>query len=302
MNQSNRIPAFEIKNSNNHPMPKKLFLSICVTLLFYSADAQYPPVFKGSNYGNNPKAGRYAAIRGFKMYYEIYGKGEPLLLIHGNSGSGNNFSGQIPFFAQYYQVIVADSRAHGKSADPTDSLSYQMMADDFNALLDHLKIKSCYVIGWSDGGNIGLLLTIHYPDKVKKLASTGANIWIDKRAFPEDILEIPNIEIDSLKKLPLTPVIKNSIKVWNLINQEPGITIEQLNNIKCPTLIIGGDHDVILPKHTLLIAENIPKSNLWILPNSGHSTLINYKDQFNKTVNDFFKRPYRVIKGWDQIN
>jgi pimeloyl-ACP methyl ester carboxylesterase len=286
----------------NDPMTKKLFLCIGAILFLSAAYAQYPPVFKGSNYGNNYKVGRYAEIRGFKMYYEIYGKGEPLLLIHGNEGSGNNFSGQIPFFAQYYQVIIADSRAHGKSVDPGDSLSYQMMADDLNALLNHLKIKSCNIIGWSDGGNIGLLLAIHYPDKVKKLASTGANIWVDKRAYPADIIEIPAILIDSLKRLPPTPAIKNKIKVWSLIEREAGITIKQLNEIKCPTLIMGGDHDVILPGHTLLIAENIPQSYLWILPNSGHSTLINYKDLFNKTVNDFFKKPYRVIKGWDQLN
>ena len=82
----------------------------------------------------------------------------------------------------------------------------------------------------------------------------------------------------------------------------PNISLEQLQGIKCPTLVIGGDHDVILPKHTLLIAENISQSTLWILPKSGHSTLINYKDLFNKTVNDFFKKPYRIIKGWDQLN
>ncbi len=283
-------------------MIKKLLLSTYTILLLSSAYAQYPPEFKGSNYGNNPKMGRYADIRGFKMYYEIYGKGEPLLLIHGNSGSGNNFSGQIPYFSQHYTVIVADSRAHGKSVDPTDSLSYQMMADDFNALLDHLKLKSCNIIGWSDGGNIGLLLAIHYPDKVKKLAVTGANIWVDERAYPADIIGLPAIVIDSLKRLSPTPEIKNSLKVWSLIDKEPGITIEQLNKIKSATLVIAGDHDVILPKHTLTIAENIPQSNLWILPNSGHSTLINYKDLFNKTVIGFFRKPYRVIKGWDQIN
>jgi pimeloyl-ACP methyl ester carboxylesterase len=286
-----------------YQLRRKLILTIsAIIILFGSPFAQYPPVFKGSNYGNNPEVGQYADIRGFKMYYEIYGKGEPLLLIHGNSGSGNNFSGQIPFFAQYYQVITVDSRAHGKSVDSTDSLSYEMMAEDFNALLDFLKIKSCNIIGWSDGGNIGLLLAIRHPDKVKKLAITGANIWIDDRAFQADLLEIPNIVIDSLSKLPQTPDIKNEIKVWNLINQEPGISLKQLNEIKCPVLVIGGDHDVILPKHSLLIAENIPQSYLWILPNSGHSTLINHKDLFNETVNGFFKNPYRIIKGWDLLD
>ncbi len=283
-------------------MKKNLLLTITASLFVAFALAQYPPVFKGSTYGNNPKVGQYANIRGFKMYYEIYGKGEPLLLIHGNGGSGNNFTGQIPYFAQNYQVIVADSRAHGKSVDPTDSLSYEMMAGDFNALLDYLKIKSCNVIGWSDGGNNGLLLAIHHPDKVKKLAITGANIWIDARAFPADLLELPDNLLDSLSKLPQTAEVKNVIKVWKLVYQEPNISLKQLNAIKCETLVIGGDHDLILPKHTMLIADNIPKSTFWILPNSGHSTLINYKNQFNRTVADFFKKPYRVIKGMDRLN
>jgi len=285
---------------NEHRRTKKLLLSIYAMMLLMSAHSQYPPVFKNSIYGHNPKAGHYVTVRGFKMYYEIYGKGEPLLLIHGNAGSINNFSGQIPYFAQNYQVIVADSRSHGKSVDATDSLSYEMMAEDFNALLDLLHIKSCNVIGWSDGGNNGLLLAIHHPDKVKRLAITGANIWIDSSAIANDVVSID--QLGPLYKSEQTPEVKNSIKLTKLLFMLPNISLEQLQAIRCPTLVIGGDHDVILPKHTVLIAEHIPQSTLWILPNSGHSTLINYKDLFNKTVADFFKKPYRVIKGMDRVN
>jgi len=285
---------------NEHRRTKRLLLSIYAMMLLTSAHSQYPPVFKNSIYGHNPKAGHYVTVRGFKMYYEIYGKGEPLLLIHGNAGSINNFSGQIPYFAQNYQVIVADSRSHGKSVDPADSLSYEMMAEDFNALLDLLHIKSCNVIGWSDGGNNGLLLAIHHPDKVKRLAITGANIWIDSSAIANDVVSID--QLGPLYKSEQTPEVKNSIKLTKLLFMLPNISLEQLQAIRCPTLVIGGDHDVILPKHTVLIAEHIPQSTLWILPNSGHSTLINYKDLFNKTVADFFKKPYRVIKGMDRIN
>jgi len=285
---------------NEHRRTKKLLLSIYAMMLLMSAHSQYPPVFKNSIYGHNPKAGHYVTVRGFKMYYEIYGKGEPLLLIHGNAGSINNFSGQIPYFAQNYQVIVADSRSHGKSVDATDSLSYEMMAEDFNALLDLLHIKSCNVIGWSDGGNNGLLLAIHHPDKVKRLAITGANIWIDSSAIANDVVSID--QLGPLYKSEQTPEVKNSIKLTKLLFMLPNISLEQLQAIRCPTLVIGGDHDVILPKHTVLIAEHIPQSTFWILPNSGHSTLINYKDLFNKTVADFFKKPYRAIKGMDRIN
>ena len=174
-------------------MTKQLLLSISAILLFVSAHSQNSLLFKDSIYGHNPRAGHYANIRGFKMYYEIYGKGEPVLLIHGNTGSINDFSGQISYFAQHYRVILADSRAHGKSLDASDSLSYEMMAEDFNALLDELHIKSCNIIGWSDGGNNGLLLAIHHPNKVKRLAITGANIWVDSSAIANDILSLDQL-------------------------------------------------------------------------------------------------------------
>ena len=84
-------------------------------------------------YGHNKAAGKYYAIRGFKMYAEIYGKGQPVLIIHGNGGSINNFIYQIPYFSKKYKVIIADSRAQGKSTDNGDSLTYEMMADDYAA-------------------------------------------------------------------------------------------------------------------------------------------------------------------------
>src|ERR1700759_113076 len=145
-------------------MKTKIFLfvllGVAATQLALAQD-QHP--FDTTMYGRNPAVGKYADIRGFKMYYETYGKGEPLLIIHGNGGSINNFVYQIPYFAKNYQVIIADSRAQGKSLDPSDSLSYEMMTDDLNALLDKLNLKQCYVIGWSDGGIEGLMLAMHHP-------------------------------------------------------------------------------------------------------------------------------------------
>lgn len=251
-------------------------------------------------YGRNKVVGKYAEIRGIKIYYEVYGKGEPLLIIHGNGGSINNFIYQIPYFAKKYQVILADSRAQGKTVDNADSLSYEMIADDLNGLLDHLKIKNANVIGWSDGGIEGLLLAMNHPDKVKKLAVTGANLWPDSTAvdpFVRNMVLAENIKgADSLKRMKTVPAeMKNQLKLLHLLSYEPHIKLEALKKITCPTLVIGGDHDVIVTKHTVAIAEAITNSYLWILPNSGHSTPIIYKDMFNQVVGDFFAKPFRKI-------
>ena len=241
-----------------------------------------------TRYGNNDAAGSYITVNGIKLYYEIYGEGEPLLLIHGNGGAIDNFINQIPYFAVKYKVIAVDSRAQGKSVDTGDSLSFEMMADDFSVLLDKLQIKSCYVLGWSDGGINGLLLAIRHPEKVKKLAITGANLWPDSTAIGAAEYLGGKSYYDTLGKMPQTPEIIHKRKLVKLDLFEPHITRAQLQQIQCPTLVIGGDHDIILPRHTLFISESIPGSYLWIVPNSSHSTLIDHKEKFNALVDEFF--------------
>lgn len=274
------------------------FVLACTSL---QAQEDIMKAFDTTHFGKNAEVGRYINTRGFKMYYEVYGQGEPLLIIHGNGGSINNFVFQIPYFSKKYKVILADSRAHGNSVDKGDSLSYEMMTDDLNALLDSLHVKDAHVIGWSDGGINGLLLAIRHPDKVKKLAVTGANLWPDATAIDPwgyKWAKGMNDQADSMFKAgKLNADMKNQRKVTHLLSYAPHITLAQLKAITCPSLIIGGDHDVILPEHTALIARNIPQSYLWILPNSGHSTPIYYRDDFNRIVDEFFSKPYRKITG-----
>ena len=250
-----------------------------------------------AQYGNNAAAGHYLATRGFKLYYETYGEGQPLLLFHGNGGSISNMGNQITFFSKYYKVIAIDTRAHGRSTDPSDSLSFEQIVDDFNALLDTMHLDSCYVIGWSDGGIDALLLAIRHPDKVKKMAFTGANLWPDTTGLTPFVYHMMEQEHADLLKKPGTPEIKNHRKINDLDLYQPHITLGQLHQITCPTLVIGGDHDAIPVLHTVTIAQNIPQSYLWIVPNSGHSVPVFKKDQFNSLIYDFFTHPYRKIEG-----
>src|SRR4051812_35934789 len=115
----------------------KYFMLVFVTIISLNhVSGQAANQTPGVPYGNNKSSGKFYDIRGFKMYAETYGSGQPLLIIHGNGGSIANFVYQIPFFEKKYKVIIADSRAQGKSKDDKDSLSYEMMADDLSALLD----------------------------------------------------------------------------------------------------------------------------------------------------------------------
>jgi pimeloyl-ACP methyl ester carboxylesterase len=217
-------------------------------------------------------------------------------MLHINGGSINVFRNQIPYFSKHYHVIAVDTRAHGKSADGGDSLTFEMMADDFNALLD-----SCYVIGWSDGGISGLLLALRHPEKVKKLVVSGPNLWPDTTGLDPYIFHYLEFLADSLKKAAPTAANKNTLKVVNLDLFEPHMTLEQLHAIKCPTLVMGGDHDGIPSYHLWQISQHIPRSYLWIVPNSGHSVAIYKKEQFNAVVSDFFSHPYRMIDKLDRL-
>jgi len=265
---------------------------ICLLLvcIYYTAEAQAP-------YGDNKLAGHYLDTRGFKLYYETYGKGDPLLLLHMNGESMKVFYNQVPYFSKFYRVIAVDSRAHGRSVDASDSLSFEMMADDFNALLDSLHLDSCYVIGWSDGGISALLLALRHPEKVKKMVVSGPNLWPDTTGVAPYIYHYMERVADSLRKGPLTAADKNLLKTTELDLYQPHMTLQQLHAIKCPTLVVGGDHDGIPSLHLWQISQNIPQSYLWIVPNSGHSVVIYKKDQFNPLVLDFFRQPYRIIEG-----
>jgi alpha-beta hydrolase superfamily lysophospholipase len=129
-----------------------------------------------AKYGSNPAAGKTFTHDGISLYYEVYGTGEPVLLIHGNGGSIATLGAQIDHFQKHYRVIAMDSRDQGRSGDSPDRITYEKMTDDLAALLDHLESGPVYVLGWSDGGIEALLLGIRHPAKVKKIAAMAANL------------------------------------------------------------------------------------------------------------------------------
>ena len=240
-------------------------------------------------YGSNPMAGNYYKVRGISFYVEQYGSGVPLILLHGNGGSISSFSGIIPALSEKYHVFAIDSRAHGKSTDASDSLSFDMMADDINALMDELKLKSACLLGWSDGGIVALTMAFRHPERVRKLAATGANVWPDSTALIPSFWREEQRYFDSVHLIPRkTTMEKNAWKLFLLDWYYPKFTLQQLQSIQTPSLIISGDHDLIRLEHTVLIYQQLPSGRLWVLPRSSHGTLIEYPDEFASKVSAFF--------------
>ena len=275
-------------------LPLLLCALLCASLCASMARSQ---ALSPIPYDHNPATGKFYDINGFKMYTEVYGSGPPLLMIHGNNGNMSAFAKNVPYFATHYKVILADSRSQGRSLDPDHPLTFEMMADDYAALLDAMHIASAYVIGWSDGGIDALLLAMRHPEKVKRLASTGANLWPTADAFAPGLWDGEKKEYDSgLHRTYLTAREKNDRKLFLLDWQEPHIKLAQLHAIQAPSLIMCGDHDLISISHTVLIYQNIPHANLWVVPNSGHGTLREHADDFDRQVDKFFTDPYKDFR------
>jgi pimeloyl-ACP methyl ester carboxylesterase len=245
------------------------------------------------NYGSNKKTGKYADVNGIKLYYEIYGQGQPLVVLHGNGGSIENATVFYPELIKKYKVIAIDSRGQGKSGDTEKPLTYEQMASDVNELLEQLKIDSAYIWGHSDGAILGLILAMDYPKKVKKLLAYGANIQPDS-------LAVFDWSIKYLEKVCKESKDKKNVKLCKLMLDHPNIPYSKLSAIKAPILIMAGDRDVIRPEHTLKLFQNIPNSQLCILPSATHGGAREKKELFLSIMDDFFNKPFVMpdTKSW----
>jgi pimeloyl-ACP methyl ester carboxylesterase len=259
-----------------------------------------PPPTATVRYGANPAAGKTFTHDGVTLYYELYGTGEPLLLVHGNGGSIATFTAQIDYFRTRYQVIAMDSRDQGRSGDSPDPITYEKMTDDLAALLDHLKIGPVNVLGWSDGGIEALLLGIRHPTKVNKLAAMAANLNPTGAALYPELLAAAKSILDAIPPAErITPQGKRQLKVTQLMFDEPHIDAKALEAITTPTLVLASDHDVIRDEHTVDIYLHLPNSQLCIFPNATHMIPFDDPALFNGTVDRFFRTPF--VKK-DRIN
>jgi pimeloyl-ACP methyl ester carboxylesterase len=243
--------------------------------------------------------GEQIQLNDISMYVAQYGKGEPIIFLHGGLGSANSWADQVPVFAKNYRVITPDSRGQARSSDSAAPLTYHLMAEDIIRLMDKLSLSSAYIVGWSDGGNIAIDLAIHHPERVKKFVAYGANInpaglqkhFLDylRTVTPEQMERDNSSEFLALSPHPENlPVIAKKIRRMWLA--EPNFTPAELAAISVPALIMDGqEEELIRPDHAKEIAAAIPKSKLIMLPGVGHYALFKTPKQWNDAVLNFLK-------------
>lgn len=241
-----------------------------------------------SIYGKNDSAGKYLKLKDTDLYYEVYGTGEPLVLLHGNSGSIKDYYQQIPVLSKQYKIIAVDTRGQGKSKDTSKKdFTYKLFADDVKALADELKLDKVNIVGWSDGGNTGLEFALKYPERLNKLVTIGAN------AFPEGV-EDKLIERFTSQMKQLNDMASgetfNECRLLKIMLTQPGISKDDLNKIKSKVLVIAGDRDVIKPDHTEFISKQIPNAEKKIYKDTTHMVPYEQPDQLNADILSFLSK------------
>ncbi|MCT2407578.1 alpha/beta fold hydrolase [Chryseobacterium antibioticum] len=244
--------------------------------------SQYKIASENSVYGKNESSGNYLELKDTKLYYEIYGEGEPLFLLHGNSGSIKDFYQQIPVLLKHFKVIVVDTRGQGKSADTSEKdFTYTQFADDVKSLADKLELKKINIAGWSDGGITGLEFALKYPENLNKLITIGANAvpqGVDERLITHMKNQLLVLNIEN------KPEKFNERRLVTLMLKEPHISKKDLSKIQNPVLVIAGDKDVIKQDHTEMMAKKMPHAELKIYKNATHMIPFEHADELNADI------------------
>lgn len=208
-------------------------------------------------------AGSYADVNGIRLYYEIHGKGKPLILLHGGLGAIEMFGPNLPALAQGRRVIAVDLQGHGRTADIDRPLSHQLIADDIAALIRHLGLERCDVMGWSFGGGIGLQMAIRHPEVVDRLIVVS--IPFRRDGFYPDILtqqaQVNAAAAEGMKQTPMYEMYARLAprpedfptlleKLGEFMKKEYDYS-KDIAGIKAKTLIVAGDADIFPPAHAV---------------------------------------------------
>lgn len=237
----------------------------------------------------------YVDANGVHTYYDEHGSGEPLLLLHGGLVDGDSFAQQTPAFAERFRVIVPDRRGHGRTADVDGPISYDVMADDTIAFIEALGIGPAHLVGWSDGGDVGLLVAIKRPNLVRRLVTIGSNFSADgltreaAEAFRPDTptSAVPIMhetwKVNAVEPDRFDAVLEKMQQCWF----DYAIPTADLARITAPTLVMVGDDDITRFEHTIELYDTIPDAQLAVIPGASHLVPLEKPDLVNQLVLDF---------------
>ena len=246
-----------------------------------------------------PDSSGVVSVNGSRLYFAIFhrGGGAPVLLLHGGSASSEIWAGEVERLRGSHEVIVIDTRGHGRSSRSAEPFSYAGFASDALGMMDSLRLSRVAVVGWSDGGVTGLVLAIEHPDRVTRLFTYGANF--DRTGYssaPPDSVARANgrrfRERMAAEYARLSPTPDGfpalSAALDTLYAREPAITTAALQSIRVPTGICAGEHEQFITRaHTEALAHWIPGARLIILPGISHGGPLQDPDGFHRAVETF---------------
>jgi len=248
--------------------------------------------------------GKTAAINGIEMYYEVYGQGKPLVLLHGFGSSGSAWKRWIGDFGKEYRLIIPDLRGHGRSTNPSNVFTHRQSARDIFALLDLLGIRTCSAMGISTGGMTLLHMATAQPERLESMVLIGATIYfpeqareIMRRRTPES-MTAQEIERQRTIHKHGDEQIRSLRREFNAFKDsydDMTFTPPHLATIRAKTLIVHGDRDEFFPVAIPIeMYRSIPKSALWIVPHGGHVPIGDHADEFRRVALEF------LAGKWDQ--
>ncbi len=244
--------------------------------------------------------GQTMLINGMQMYYVLHGQGEPLLLLHGFTGSSNDWLLFFDDLVREYQLVIPDLRGHGRSTNPSMEFTFRQCALDVFALLDHLGIERFKAIGLSGGGNTLLHMATQQPGRVESMVLVSATSYFPEQArklMRQSTIESRTDEDWQFMRLSHKYGDEQILALWmhgqalKDSYDDMNFTAPYLSRISARTLIVYGDRDPLYPVHIALeMYAAIPHSYLWIMPNEGHSPIfIGQKMPFITTVLPFLR-------------
>ena len=263
--------------------------------------------------------GSYATVNDLKMYYEIHGSGQPLVLLHGAfSAIGTSFGKLLPGLAKTRQVIAFELQAHGRTADIDRPLSLEGMADDVAAALRQLGIKQADIFGYSMGAGVALHVAIRHPDVLRKLvlASITYNLSGVHPGLMEGLADMkPEMMFGSPWHEEYTRIAPHPENFATLFAKKTqmdrgiqDLPAETIRAIKAPTLLIIGDSDLVRPEHAVEMFRllgggvfgdtpaGLPNSQLAILPGTSHVTVVDRADLLLAIIPPFLDAPMPAAK------